>query len=139
MSEQTFILSENKSNAITRLVSGYLISPIDAKDRLHVVASNMALLRRKAGLSQKDVCEVIGCAPQTYSGYEKGKHEPSLETLVRLAHLYDVTLDYLMGKHIHDAEETAVEEVGNISENVRLLELVNVLAEKVDRLEKQRT
>ena len=91
-------MTELEMETVTGGFGEYLANPLDAKERMKVVARNMALCRKEAGMSQKDVCAVIGCAPQTYSGYEKGKHEPTLETLVRLAHLYDVDLDFLIGK-----------------------------------------
>lgn len=34
----------------------------------------------------------------TYSNYEYDKREPDNETLVKLANLFDVSLDYLLGK-----------------------------------------
>ena len=34
----------------------------------------------------------------TYNNYEKGRCEPSIETLVKLADHYHVTLDYLVGR-----------------------------------------
>ena len=77
----------------------YLKNPIDGKERAKIVGCNMMFCRKKARLSQRDVCTIIGCAPQTYSGYENGKHEPTIETLVRLSHLYNVSLDFLLQKY----------------------------------------
>ena len=33
-----------------------------------------------------------------YSYYEQNKREPSIETLIKLADYYDVSLDYLVGR-----------------------------------------
>lgn len=111
----------------------YLANPLDSKERMKVVARNMALCRKEVGMSQKDVCTVIGCAPQTYSGYEKGKHEPTLETLVRLAHLYSVSLDFLIGRNEHDAMQSAMEERKSIDNNISLMALL----ERIERLEQK--
>lgn len=106
----------------------YLSDPLDAKERLQIVARNIAICRREAGMSQRDVCTVIGCAPQTYSGYEKGKHEPTLETLVRLSHLFNVTLDFLLGKNENNAIISAVEEFENLDQNPTYAQILARLA-----------
>ena len=77
----------------------YLSNPYSPAFRAELVGGNLAFFRKKAKLSQKEVCAIIGCKPQTYSGYEKGKHEPTMETLVRLSWLYGASLDYLLGKN----------------------------------------
>lgn len=37
--------------------------------------------REKAGLSQKELAELIGVAPNTMHGYESGKHDPKSDLL----------------------------------------------------------
>ena len=68
------------------------------KERNKIVGDNLLMLRRRHGLSQKDICDYLMTSPQTYSGYETGKHEPNIETLVRLAFLYNVDMDTITGK-----------------------------------------
>jgi transcriptional regulator with XRE-family HTH domain len=41
--------------------------------------------RESRGLSQKDMAEKLGLAATTYSNYENGKAEPSVETYQKLA------------------------------------------------------
>ena len=102
----------------------YLQKPISSKERTELVGERMALCRKKAGLSQTDVCSIIGIAPQTYSGYENGKHEPSIETIIRLSDLYGVTLEFLLGKNKNDEEfYQLLEENENITENENLGDL----------------
>ena len=45
---------------------------------------------------QKEAADRTGINMVTLSGYEIGKNEPNLEALVRLADIYEVSLDYLM-------------------------------------------
>ena len=40
--------------------------------------------REKAGLSQKELAELIGVAPNTMHGYESGKHDPKADILYRV-------------------------------------------------------
>ncbi len=56
----------------------------------------LRMLREKQGLSQRQVAEVLGLDRSTYTYYETGKTEPSLQTLRRLVALYQVTADDLL-------------------------------------------
>ena len=53
--------------------------------------------REYAGLSQKDLAERIGVAPNTFHGYESGKHDPKSELLVDIARVCGVSVDFLLG------------------------------------------
>ena len=53
--------------------------------------------REYAGLSQKDLAEKIGVAPNTFHGYESGKHDPKSELLVDIARVCGVSVDFLLG------------------------------------------
>lgn len=59
------------------------------------IASKIKLLRKENRLTQKDVSDKIGINPLTYSNYEIERSEISIEVLVRLANLYNVSMDYL--------------------------------------------
>lgn len=54
-------------------------------------------LREAKGLSQIDVGKRLDVTRSTISGYECNNITPSLEQLMRLAVLYNVSLDYMMG------------------------------------------
>lgn len=56
-------------------------------------------LRLEKGLSQKEVANFLNISSQAYGHYENGKREPDLDTLIKLAHLFDVTLDFLVNIH----------------------------------------
>lgn len=54
-------------------------------------------LREDHELKQKDLAEHLGIVQQTYSNYEQGTSAIPLEYLVKLALLYQVSTDYLLG------------------------------------------
>lgn len=60
------------------------------------LGERLKLCREKKGLSQKEAAEKIGVKNNTLSNYESGERRPDYEILVRLADLYDVSLDYLL-------------------------------------------
>ncbi len=60
--------------------------------------------REKAGYSQKELAELIGVAPNTFHGYESGKHDPKSDLLIKIARACHVTTDFLLGTS--DVSET---------------------------------
>ena len=49
------------------------------------------------GLTQKEVAEVLHIKQNTYSQYEIGTLNYPLDVVIRLAELYDTSVDYLVG------------------------------------------
>lgn len=54
-------------------------------------------LRMRAGFSQKALAEKLFISQQSVGKWESGISKPSPETLSKLASLFDVTTDYLLG------------------------------------------
>ena len=54
-------------------------------------------LREDADLTQKEVAEYLHVCQNTYSQYENGKRQLSIDVLIALARFYDTTTDYLLG------------------------------------------
>ncbi len=56
-------------------------------------------LRKEKKISQKEIAEKINISQRAYAHYEKGDREPNIETMIRLADYYKVSLDYLTGRY----------------------------------------
>ena len=54
--------------------------------------------RKLNRLTQREVAKRLGISQPSYIRYENGKAEPSLVNLVKLADLFDVSVDYLLGR-----------------------------------------
>ncbi|MEG1884534.1 MAG: helix-turn-helix transcriptional regulator [Clostridia bacterium] len=54
-------------------------------------------LREKRSMTQEGLAEFIGCSQVTAGRYENGKREMSYELLMKLADLFGVSIDYLLG------------------------------------------
>ena len=54
-------------------------------------------LRKQNRLTQRQVATRTGLAVSAISSYESGSRYPSYQTLVKLASMYHVTCDYLIG------------------------------------------
>lgn len=55
-------------------------------------------LRKKAGLTQKQIAEKLQVGQNSYSNWEKGKRTPIQPTIEKLAELLNTSPDYLLGK-----------------------------------------
>src|SRR5438445_9781710 len=53
-------------------------------------------LREKAGLTQRELARLASIEPMQISRYERGVGYPAVETLIALARVLDVGLDYLL-------------------------------------------
>ena len=64
---------------------------------IYGLAEKLALSRKNIKLSQSQVARQIDVSASAVSAYELGEVTPSLETLIKLANLYHVSTDYLLG------------------------------------------
>lgn len=55
-------------------------------------------LRKKEGMTQAALGEIIGVGQDTVCVYEKGKHYPEVRNLIILADYFGVSIDYLVGR-----------------------------------------
>ena len=55
--------------------------------------------REKSGLSQRTVADKLCVSAGLVSDYENGHRTPSAEKLVRLADIYNCSIDFLVGRN----------------------------------------
>ena len=67
--------------------------------RKKLIAARLRYLRDAAGLTQRQVSKLTAIHEVTYSGYELGRACPCAEALVRLADIYQVSLDVLLARY----------------------------------------
>lgn len=70
---------------------------------LHVKLRNE---RERRNWTQKYLCTLIGINPTTYSNWEQGSRKPDLEALIKLADLYEITLDKLVGRDFNQHKQS---------------------------------
>lgn len=92
-------------------------------------------LRKDKGWKQSDLAQKLGLSKSAIGSYESGVSEPSFDNLIRIADLFNVNIDYLLG-HYRDKTSwsdlvTDIKlEVGSIqlctiNETIRSLDLHN--------------
>lgn len=65
---------------------------------MKIFQENLIELRKRNNLTQKAVATELGIAQPSYIRYENGTAEPTQETLVKIADLFDVSIDFLLGR-----------------------------------------
>lgn len=63
-----------------------------------VAINRLEELRKSQKMNMREVANKLKIPYTTYVNYEKGVREPSSEMLVEMANLYDVTVDYIIGR-----------------------------------------
>lgn len=62
------------------------------------LAERLKSCRKEKGLTQGQVAIYCDITEKTYQNYELMTREPKLDILIRIADLYKVSLDYLVGR-----------------------------------------
>lgn len=62
-----------------------------------MIGKRLEDLRKSRGMSQRDLADFLGVSNYTISAYENERSEPGDEMKVRIARLFDVSMDYLLG------------------------------------------
>lgn len=81
-------------------------------------------LRTEKKLTQKQVADRIGLAISAVSSYESGSRYPSYDALIKLARIFHVSTDYLLGitdKRNIDVTGLSDDEIEVVSQLVEML------------------
>ena len=82
-------------------------------------------LREQENLSQRDLTSKLNILPMTYNNYEKNRCEPNIDTLIKIADFYKVSLDYVCNHKTIGAND-----IGYLNDQQRqLIELIKELNE----------
>lgn len=90
------------------------------------LSEKLRALRKKSSYTQEDISRRLNIQRQTYCNYENDARTPPLETVVALAEIYHVSVDYL----VRDAAETSDQDsdTGRTSHEKELLSEFSALS-----------
>ncbi len=66
-------------------------------ENMQIFAQRVFELRKKKGLTQKELGEVVGLSHKSISTIESGLNSTTIEKVILLAKFFDVSTDYLLG------------------------------------------
>ena len=88
----------------------YQFDPMNLEqETVILLTKQLRYLRGYNAVTQREIADALCIDRSTYAYYELGRTEPSLLMLVRLAKLYDVTTDYLLGIQSEEKQLTPFE------------------------------
>lgn len=67
-------------------------------ENIYVFSKRVKELREQNRYTQKYVADVLGITYQSYQSYELGLTLPRAEHILKLADLFEVSIDYLFGR-----------------------------------------
>lgn len=83
------------------------------------IGSRIAFLRDQRHLTQEELASALGISRAALSHYEKNRREPDTETLTKVADLFQVSLDYLVGR-TNEATVTLDSDVRQFADELEL-------------------
>lgn len=88
------------------------------------IGTRIAHMREQRGWTQEQTSHLLGISRAALSHYEKNRREPDTETLTKFADLYNVTIDFLVGRTNRQDQEldSDIRELVDQSDQVELSE-----------------
>ena len=63
-----------------------------------ILAGGLKQCRKERGFTQREVAIYCDITEKAYQNYELMTREPRLDVLIKIADVFDVSLDYLVGR-----------------------------------------
>lgn len=95
--------------------------------------TRLKVLRKERNYTQKQVADRIGLAVSAISAYESGSRYPSYDVLIKLARIYSVSTDYLLGvTNTRPLDTTGLtdEEIASFTALIQILQNIHCSIEK---------
>ena len=94
-------------------------------------AERIKQLRKKKGISQSELAELIGVKNNTVSTWERGTRKPDFEALSLLSNYFEVSFEYILGSS--DKEEARVKPTQDELDELALSALADELYDHVKK------
>jgi transcriptional regulator with XRE-family HTH domain len=91
-----------------------------------LIGERLKSLRSKKGLKQQDIADILGIQRGSYGNYENDSRIPSIDQLVKLSDLFEVSLDYLVKGEYSIPNYTIQDEI------IRMVPVIKSIAEAQD-------
>ena len=76
-----------------------------------MIGARIAALRRSRGMSQAELAQKLQVSPSAVGMYEQGRREPSAQTLLAIARVFDVSVDYIISGEVSAPERQSLEQM----------------------------
>ena len=65
---------------------------------MNKIAEQIQRIRKQRGLSQIQLGDLLGVSQQVVTNYERGLREPNIEMMLKIAEIFDVSIEVLIGE-----------------------------------------
>ncbi|MBV4422789.1 helix-turn-helix domain-containing protein [Clostridium tyrobutyricum] len=95
-----------------------------------MLSDRLKQLRIENNFLQKEIAQKLKITTSAYGFYEQGKRTPDAETLNKIAELYNVSIDYLLGRtNIRDSADKITK---SLNDDPELTEFWDTLKDRED-------
>jgi len=86
-----------------------------------ILSTNLKLIKLQKPYKQAEIAEFVGVTVSTWSNYEIGKTEPTIDTLMKISKFFGITLDELLreGNLFEENENSKNSQNGNLKGNAK--------------------
>lgn len=95
-------------------------------------------LRKGAGMKQSELAKILNVGQSTISGWENGTFEPDQKTLCKIAEIFNVSIDYLVGNSDTKKPLTSEDMSGLTDKQIKILQMMEKMTpEQQDEILRQ--
>ncbi len=88
---------------------------------------NFKTERNKKNLSQQDIANMLGITQQAYANYERGVRQADYSTLQKLADIFNVTVDYLLGREAEKKKGIKIPVLGKVQAGIPIAAVEDII------------
>jgi len=73
-----------------------------------IIGENIAELRKRKNLTQQELADILIYSDKSISKWERGESTPDIEVLLKIAELFEVSINYLLETHDEKEKEARI-------------------------------
>ena len=101
---------------------------------LDTIGQRITRLREKSGLSQRKLGEILGVSHVSIQNWEKGISAPSSVELVKIADLFNISTDFLLGRDDAMSYYSCKSYIPTELDQIKLAEIISIAANQIKKV-----